>query len=448
MVEPRSFLFVTWEGGGNVPAVVGVARRLAARGHDVRVLAEPCMEPAITSAGARFLSFTRHFTRTSSSETLLDDFRAKSPLGALDNTFRSVMFGPAVIVADETAEALAGEKTDVVVADHLMPGSLVAAESAGVPRAVLWHTPEYLPGRGRPAAGPGFTPKPGPFGAARDRLFNSFLLKVVARHVDSYNDARVRHGLKALTGARGVLDEYHRADRRLIMTTRAFDFPIDPAPANVRYVGPMLDDPHWVEADLGGEAASDDRPLVVASMSSSFQDQGPVLHSIIQALGTLPVRGLVSTGPALAESWSLAPGDTPANVSVVTSVSHAAVLPRASAVITHAGHGTVMRALAAGAPLVCLPMGRDQDDNAAKVAFHGAGSRLRSSASPSAIADAVKRVIEDPNYRAAAASLGGKIRADAADDLAVRELEGLADARAPHHQPGAEQRVAGDAAAV
>ena len=51
MPARRSYLFVTFEGGGNVPPVLGVARRLAARGHDVRVLTEPCLRAAVERRG-------------------------------------------------------------------------------------------------------------------------------------------------------------------------------------------------------------------------------------------------------------------------------------------------------------------------------------------------------------------------------------------------------------
>ena len=46
-----------------------------------------------------------------------------------------------------------GERPDVVVADALMPGALVAAEAAGIPRVVLFHMPEYLPGPGTAGGG-------------------------------------------------------------------------------------------------------------------------------------------------------------------------------------------------------------------------------------------------------------------------------------------------------
>lgn len=434
MVEPGSFLFVTWEGGGNVPAVLGVARRLAARGHDVTVLTEPCLRSAVDALGGRFVSFTRYFTREDPTTPLLDDYDARNPLAALDRTFAGVMFGPAEVVADETSRVIAARRPDVVVADYLMPGALVAAEASGVARAVLWHTPEFVPGPGRPAAGPGFKPLPGPVGRLRDRLLDSLLLRTIARHVAGYDAVRRRHGLPPVGDAQGLLGEYHRADLRLIQTTRAFDFPLDPAPPNVRYVGPLLDDPHWV-ADGAHPALHDDgRPLVVVGLSSTFQRQEATLRRAVEALGRLPVRGLATTGPGLARRGSgaggagpgLDLGPVPANVTVVESVSHAAVLPRAAAVVTHAGHGTVMRALAAGAPLVCLPMGRDQNDNAAKVAFHGAGLVLGKGASPAAIARAVSRVLDEPGFRQAAARLGERVRADAQEDAATSELETLA----------------------
>jgi UDP:flavonoid glycosyltransferase YjiC (YdhE family) len=131
------------------------------------------------------------------------------------------------------------------------------------------------------------------------------------------------------------------------------------------------------------------------------------------------VRGLVTLGPAMAD----AAFDLPANVVAVSSAPHAQVFPRAAAVVTHAGHGTVMRALAAGVPLVCLPMGRDQADNAARVFFHGAGLRLKASAKPQQIAKAVQQVLDQPQYRSHAQRLGRLIVEDVASDRAVLELE-------------------------
>lgn len=262
----------------------------------------------------------------------------------------------------------------------------------------------------------------------RDGLLTGLFLRTLAPFVEDYNALREHFGLERLTGPRELQTEYHRADRRLILTSRAFDFALDPAPPNVRYVGPVLDDPHWLlGTDSGpGEHRTDDRPLVVVGFSSTYQRQETALRRAIEALGTLPVTALVSTGPAL-DAHALAAADLPDNVTLSRALSHAAVFPHASAVVTHAGHGTVMRALAAGAPLVCLPMGRDQDDNAAKVAYHGAGIRLSKAASPRTIASAVSRVMQEPSFREAAGRLGERIRQDVAEQRAVAELEGAND---------------------
>jgi UDP:flavonoid glycosyltransferase YjiC (YdhE family) len=142
----------------------------------------------------------------------------------------------------------------------------------------------------------------------------------------------------------------------------------------------------------------------------------------VEGLGTLPVRGLVTTGPALDPEAV----DGPANVQVVRSAPHSEVLKHAAAVVTHAGHGTVIKTLAAGVPQVCLPLGRDQLDNAARVAFHGAGLRLKPKADPRAIAAAVKRVIDEPAFAQNARRLAEAIADDLREDRAVAELEELA----------------------
>ncbi|MEX2584161.1 MAG: glycosyltransferase [Gemmatimonadota bacterium] len=421
----RSYLFVTFEGGGNIPAVLGPVRRLTARGHTVRVLTEPSVRAEVERAGARFIPFARHFTRKDRTEEMIGDWEAKSPVGRLRRAFDRVVFGPARIVAEETHGAIEAERPDVVVADVMMPGALIAAEAAGIPRVVLFHMPEYLPGTGRPAAGPGFLPRTDLLGRVRDGVLTRLFLRQLGAYLGHFNEARTALGLAPLAAGRDLLDEYHRADLRLIQTSREFDFPIVPPPANVRYVGPVLDDPDWTGEWRNPWGADDTRPLVVASLSSTFQNQRDVLQRIITALGTLDIRGLVTLGPCMAGERF----DTPNNVVAVASASHTQVFPHASAVVTHAGHGTVMRALANGLPLLCLPMGRDQDDNAARVFARGVGLRLRPSAKPRRIADAVRRLLEEPGFAENAERLGRVIEADQAADLAVQELEAVGAGR-------------------
>jgi UDP:flavonoid glycosyltransferase YjiC (YdhE family) len=89
-----------------------------------------------------------------------------------------------------------------------------------------------------------------------------------------------------------------------------------------------------------------------------------------------------------------------------------------------------MKGLAAGVPLVCMPMGRDQNDAAARVVYRGAGIRIKPTASPSAIRAAVKEVLGDGKYKAAAGELQRAIADGTGCVDIVAELEAIAGAAA------------------
>ena len=415
MKKQLNFLFATIEGGGNIPPVLGVARRLLERGHRVRVLTEPCLETVIRNHGLEFIPFREHFTRTDRQEDFIRDWNA-SPFS--DPAIENVVFGPARITAAETLEALGQFHADVLVADCLLPAALIAAEVKQIPSAILFHMPEYMPGPNRPPGVMGLLPGKGLFGRWRDRLLGGLFHRILNKYLPPVNVVRTAHGLEKLNRAADLLD---RADRRLIQTLRSFDFPVEPSPANVRYTGPVLDDPDWAVPWQSPWPAEDARPLVVVSLSSTFQNQAAVIQRCIDALGALPVRGLVTLGLALdREKFRM-----PENVVVVGSAPHSQVFPLADLVITHAGHGTIMRALANGLPLICLPMGRDQKDNAVKVAYHGCGLKLSPRAKVGAIRRAITQVLADQKFRKNAVGLQREIRLEAEQNTAVAELEQL-----------------------
>lgn len=103
-------------------------------------------------------------------------------------------------------------------------------------------------------------------------------------------------------------------------------------------------------------------------------------------------------------------------------------------VVTHCGHGTTLKALTAGVPLVCLPMGRDQNDTAARVEHHGAGLRLRPTASAARIRRAVRRVLDDPEISQAAGRLAAVIEDERKQTDVGAELEALTHT-APRDRP-------------
>jgi|GEM_PF-3729546 len=149
------------------------------------------------------------------------------------------------------------------------------------------------------------------------------------------------------------------------------------------------------------------------------ENQAEAIQNSINALKNLPVRGLVTLGMAM-ETEKF---DVPVNVKVVNSVKHSLVFPHASAVVTHAGHGTIIRAFANGVPLVCMPMGRDQNDNAIKVELKGAGIKLSAKAEPRAIKEAVTKVLNDTSYRTNANRMKQELAAPLAMEAVLDEME-------------------------
>jgi UDP:flavonoid glycosyltransferase YjiC (YdhE family) len=414
MSVPR-YLFVTWEGGGNVPPVLGAARRLVARGCDVRILTEPCLREAVEGIGARFVPFTAWFVRTDARQPLLTDWRTRFPPAALAISMRDVVLGPAPIVAADVSRVLDEEDADALVVDWLMPGAVAVGEARNLPTAVLLHCVNMLPAPGRPG-GPA-APATGPLGRLRDRLLWGAFRLLANQHRPAFNAMRGQLGLPPLVG---VLAQYDSARRILVQTTRTFDFVGDPDPDNLVYVGPVLDMPWGMEeAWTSPWPADDPRPLVLLSLSTTFQDQQAILQSAIEALGRLSVRALVTLGPAMTGcAFTL-----PDNVVAVASAPHDAILPLASVAVTHCGHGSTIRALAHGVPLVALPMGRDQDGTARRIVYHGLG--LAPGHRPTAIARAVQTVLDEPRYRTAALAMAQHIRRDVEADTLTTELLGL-----------------------
>jgi MGT family glycosyltransferase len=213
-----------------------------------------------------------------------------------------------------------------------------------------------------------------------------------------------------------------RADRVLVLTSQAYDLSAVRLPSMVRYVGPQLDDPTWAGPWTDPWPGDHPDPLVLVSFGSTFQDQGGALRRTITALETLPVRALVTLGDVIS------PEEVPSadNVVTVTSAPHAAVLPHARALVTHGGHGTVIKALAHGVPVVCIPQGRDQADNAARVEVSGVGVRLKRTAGAPTIRRSVQQVLASPVYTAAARRMARTIGDEVGAQAARHELEALA----------------------
>jgi MGT family glycosyltransferase len=427
----RRFLLATWEGGGSVAPAVTVARKLVERGHHVRVMADACIGPESAAAGAEFVPWTRAPSRTDRSREsdLAQDWLAASPPEGLMRVIDRLWTGPALAYAQDLGEELDRAPADLVVTSEMLFGVQAACESRGQAHAILAANISIFPMPGVPPLGPGLAPATTDAERAMHAEIGRQIVALLDHGLPALNTARAALGLQPLAH---LIDQAESAAATLLATSAAFDFAPDALPSKVRYVGPQLGEPGWAEPlllDLAKAAAG--RPIVLVGFSTTFQDHAGAVQRVIDALAGLPVLGVVTLGE------SLAPGEvTPAaNVRVVASASHEALMRQAALVVTHGGHGTVCRALSHRLPLLVMPHGRDQNDNAVRVTARGAGLSLPPTAGVEEIRAAVARLLDDPAFAEAAARLGAAVAQDAARSPVAEILEELAAVASPQLCP-------------
>ena len=424
--QGRRFLLAVIDGGGTVPPALGVAADLVRRGHQVRVLADPTIEDAARAAGCAFSPWKEapHFNSRTEQTAIIAAVEGRNPYRLVKALRGFAGQGLTRRYAHDVMTTAQAFPSDAVLAEGAVPGIVIGALGTGLPTAALMPNIYMRPTVGFPLMGTGWRPGRGVMGRARDRLAPKAAQWLLARTLPSMNAALTGCGQPPIRELFEVLD---RCSRVLVMTSPSFDFPLAGLPGNVRYVGPQLDDPVWAAEEAWRRPGSE--PLVLVATSSVFQHQTGLLQRIaLGGLETLPVRGLITTGQAVDPQEIQAPP----NVEVVQAAPHRQVLAETSVVVTHAGHRTVLKALAAGVPLVCVPMGRDQKDNTVRVLRIGAGVRISKKATPNQIATAVSAILEDSHYASAARRFAATLARQAANKAnAADEAEGLPNMARP-----------------
>lgn len=196
----------------------------------------------------------------------------------------------------------------------------------------------------------------------------------------------------------------HQADRVIHASDRAFDFDFSRLPNHHCYVGPLLDDspgnyPSWI--DEPGD------PWALITVSSLKQDDIVIARAALAGLSTLPLRVLVTAGPHAGQAL----GPLPQNARIEQYVPHGPVLAKARLMVSHAGHGSVMRALWHSVPMVLVPWARDQGGVAARAAYLGVAEIVdKPSISPERLAEAVRLVLNDDAMAAKVASVSLRLR--------------------------------------
>jgi UDP:flavonoid glycosyltransferase YjiC (YdhE family) len=362
--------------------MLALGQRLARRGHDVSVLGTAAQADQFARAGLKFTAFER-----------VQEFEAGAGSAIEDQTEAFFRHLAGAELSDEVGAAIDSCRPNVIVIDCMQLAAFSAAEARSIATIALVH---YLP-----------------IFAAGSRL---------SAAIPILNQSRAALGLRPLDEALGIYEQlWPRCDRVLAATLQRLDDLPGSPPENLHYVGPIFgpDRTDW-EWDLPWSTDHRD-PLVVVSFSTTYQHQEQQLQRAVDALAQLPVRVLVTLGPGLEP----ADIEAPAGTAVRQWIPHAAVLPHATLLITHAGHSTIMNAINCAVPMVCLPTGRDQLINARRVKACGLGIALEPDATTAQIRAAASRVLAEPAYSLAIEEMASALRQLCATDPAVSEVEAL-----------------------
>lgn len=153
---------------------------------------------------------------------------------------------------------------------------------------------------------------------------------------------------------------------------------------------------------------STDRPLVLATLGSNATrlpgGAQTLLETIVETLGELPVTGVVALGAdSDPRQWD---GARPDNVHLTSFVQQELLLRSSDLFITHAGFNGTREALAAGVPMVAVPLFAEQSHNAGRLQQLGVGTRIDvQDVTRNSLAEAARNVLEDRSYRSRAQGL-------------------------------------------
>lgn len=389
--DRQKILLVAIGEAGHAFPMIAIGRRLVARGHSVAMHTWVHWRQNIESEGIEFLQAPKFEPTTGEAPPNVHEAAA---LAARELAVHIDRFGP-----------------DVVVSDVLTLSGSLGAELCDVPLITFvphfWHVSED----DKPPFGSGWSPARTAIGRGFFRWISQFERRAVEFGREEMNKSRAAVGLPPTTRLHSGLSK----ELVLVGTLPQLE-PHRELPPHVKIVGPV----QWEPPARSFEPPAGDEPLVIVAPSTAQDLDHRMLGAAVAGLRGLPVR-VVATKNSREPVRELKPG---ANTTVVDWLSYSQSFPAADVVITHGGHGTIMRALTSGAAVVITPASGDQFENAARLRWAGVGVALpQRFISSRTIAAAVERVLARPRMTERACELAAWSAANDGAALAADAIE-------------------------
>ncbi len=398
------FLVGAFGDAGHVFPAIALGRALAGRGHEVTIETWEERRAAVEGAGLGFAAAEEY--------RMFPPPDPDSPEGA-----------HAAEAARALLPLLEAMRPHAVVSDILTLAPALAAEVAGLPRATL--IPHIYPvvEAGLPFFAVGLRPPRTPLGRAIWRAGQRALEVGLEQGRSDLNKQRARLGLAPTERFHGGIS----SELALVGTFPQLEYPRD-WPTEVEVIGPMsFEVPHpEIELPRG------DDPLVLVAPSTAHDSRNHLVRTALAALANEPVRVVATTNRVMPQVSI----EVPSNALLVDWLSYSQLMPAASLVISHGGHGTVARALSAGTPLLISPFIGDMSETAMRVDWAGAGLSLPwRLCRPKPLLWAARRILGDPSFTARAVQLAAWAKTHDGAERGARLVERLATSR----QGGSEE---------
>ena len=385
---------------GHVFPAIALGRALAGRGHEVVVETWEERRGAVDGAGLGFVAAEEYKMFPPPEPDSADGQHAAEAARAL-------------------LPLLEQMRPHVAVSDILTLAPALAAERAGVPLATL--IPHIYP-----VVEPGL-----PFFAIGLRPPRTPLGRAVWRTGQRALNVGLEHGRRDLNLQRRRLDlppvdRFHGGispELALVATFPQLEYPRR-WPAGVEVTGPMtFEVPHpQIELPRG------DRPLVLVAPSTAHDSENHLVRTALKAFAGEPVRVVATTNRVVPQH----PIEVPANAVLVDWLSYSQLMPAASLVVSHGGHGTVARALGAGTPVLICPIVGDMSETAMRVSWAKAGLSLPwRLCRPEPLRWAARRILGDGSFAARAGEIAAWGCENDGAERGAELVESLARARSP-----------------
>ncbi len=415
----KRIVLATYGSPGDLHPFLAIGAELRARGHAPIVATSERYRESVLAANLGFAAVRPDRSHEQQDPDFL--VRLWRDRWTPERVFRA-MFLPAL---RESLEDLLGvvEGADLVVSHTLTPAARLAAEVKGVPSVSTVMQPMgYLSAHEPPVIGPAWIAAAlRAMGAHSASPVLGMARALTARWTGEWHELRGELGLPQ-AAAHPLWEGQHAPGRSLGLFPRILGEPQPDWPPQARVTGYPFLRPRGQQLDATTERflANGEPPLVFTLGTTAVNDPGLFYTESVAATRRLGKRALLLVGRGRDELFS---GDSE-DVLAVPYAPHDLVFPWALAIVHQGGIGTLSEGLLAGRPMLIMPYGHDQFDNAWRAERLGVARRLsRRRYRADFVRRALGALLDDPTVAIAARKAGHVVCRDRGAENAADTIE-------------------------